>query len=296
MYSHDTFSAYSPVINFIFYIGAIVCGMFFVHPAFLACAIILSAAYYLTIKGTKGIKVVLAMIPIWIALSVINPLVNTRGDIVLFTYFGDRPYTFEALCYGMAVGAMFVSVILWFLSYNAVMTSDKFIYLFGRAVPSVSLILTMVLRLVPNYQKKIKQIAGARKCIGKGTDSESKKQKAEDGMTIVSALTSWAFEGGIITADSMRSRGYGTGRRTNFSIYSFEMRDRLLMIVMLILLAVIFICGLKGGTQATYTPEILLADNSYTLIGVIAYFAFLSIPTALNLLEALTWHILRSKI
>ncbi len=296
MYSHDTFSAYSPIINFIFYIGAIVCGMFFIHPAFLACAVILSAAYYLTIKGAKGIKVALAMIPIWIALSVINPLVNTRGDIILFTYFGDRPYTFEALCYGMAVGAMFVSVIMWFLSYNAVMTSDKFIYLFGRAVPSISLILTMVLRLVPNYQKKIKQIAGARKCIGKGADSESKKQKAEDGMTIVSALTSWAFEGGIITADSMRSRGYGTGRRTNFSIYSFEKRDRLLMIVMLLLLAVIFICGLKGGTQATYTPEIFLADNSYTLIGVIAYFVFLSIPTALNLLEALTWHILRSKI
>ena len=147
MSSRDTFSAYSPVINFIFYIGAIACGMFFIHPAFLACAVVLSAAYYLTIKGGKGIKVVLGMIPVWIALSVINPLVNTRGDIVLFTYFGDRPYTFEALCYGMAVGAMFVSVIMWFLSYNAVMTSDKFIYLFGRAIPSASLILTMVLRL-----------------------------------------------------------------------------------------------------------------------------------------------------
>ena len=236
------------------------------------------------------------MIPIWIALSVINPLFNTRGDVVLFTYFGDRPYTFEALCYGMALGAMFVSVILWFLSYNAVMTSDKFIYLFGRAIPSVSLIFTMVLRLVPNYQKKIRQIAGARKCIGKGADSESKREKAEDGLTIVSALTSWAFEGGIITADSMKSRGYGTGKRTNFSIYKFETRDRLLLILMLVLLAVVFICGFKGGTTATYTPEIMLANSMWTVIGTAAYFIFLAIPTALNLLEAFTWHILRSKI
>lgn len=296
MSGQDTFSAYSPIINFIFYIGAIICGMFFIHPAFLVCAVILSAAYYLTIRGSRGIKIVLGMIPVWIALAVINPLVNTRGSIVLFTYFNGRPYTLEALCYGIALGAMFVSVILWFMSYNSVMTSDKFIYLFGKTLPSASLILTMVLRLVPNYQKKIKQIAGARKGIGKGADSESKREKAEDGLTIVSALTSWAFEGGIITADSMRSRGYGTGKRTNFSIYKFETRDRLLLIIMLLLLAAVFLCGLKGGTTAAYTPDISLASNQWTVYGAIAYFIFLAIPTALNLLEALTWHILRSKI
>lgn len=296
MSGQDTFSAYSPIINFIFYIGAIICGMFFIHPAFLVCAVILSAAYYLTIRGSRGIKIVLGMIPVWIALALINPLVNTRGSIVLFTYFNGRPYTLEALCYGIALGAMFVSVILWFMSYNSVMTSDKFIYLFGKTLPSASLILTMVLRLVPNYQKKIKQIAGARKGIGKGADSESKREKAEDGLTIVSALTSWAFEGGIITADSMRSRGYGTGKRTNFSIYKFETRDRLLLIIMLLLLAAVFLCGLKGGTTAAYTPDISLASNQWTVFGAIAYFIFLAIPTALNLLEALTWHILRSKI
>lgn len=296
MHSGDTFSAYSPIINFIFYIGAIICGMFFIHPAFLACAVLLSAAYYLTIKGRSGFKIVLGIIPVWIALSVINPILNTQGDIVLFTYLGDRPYTLEALCYGMALGAMFVSVIIWFMSYNAVMTSDKFIYLFGRIMPSASLVLTMVLRLVPGYQKKIRQIAGARKCIGKGTDSESRRKRAEDGLTVISALTGWAFEGGIITADSMRARGYGTGRRTNFSIYSFELRDRLLLILMAAILAVIFLCGIKGGMTATYTPEIMIARNVWTSIGTVAYFIFLAIPTALNILEALTWHILRSKL
>ncbi len=296
MNGQDTFSAYSPIINFIFYIGAIICGMFFIHPAFLACAVLLSSAYYLTIRGRRSIKVILGMIPIWIILSVINPLFNTRGSIIIFTYFNDRPYTLEALCYGMALGAMFVSVILWFLSYNSVMTSDKFIYLFGKVIPSASLILTMVLRLVPNYQKKIHQISGARKCIGKGTASERKREKAENGLTIISALTSWAFEGGIITADSMRSRGYGSGKRTNFSIYKFEIRDRLLLIVMLLLLAAVFLCGIKGGTTATYTPDIYLTSNQWTAIGTVAYFMFLFIPTALNLLEALTWHILRSRI
>ena len=292
----DTFSGYSPIINFIFYIGAILCGMFFIHPAFLACAVVLSAAYYVTIRGLAALRLILGMFPIWIAIALINPLLNTNGPTVLFTYFGDRPYTLEALYYGMALGAMFVSIILWFASYNAVMTSDKFIYLFGRFIPAVSLVLTMVLRLVPNYQRKIHQIAGARKCIGKGADSDDKREKAEDGLTILSALTTWAFEGGIVTADSMRCRGYGCGKRTNFSIYTFEARDKLLMLIMMFLLSLIFTAAAKGGMQTTYTPDLMIADEVWTVIGCISYMIFLAVPTALNILEEITWHILRSRI
>ena len=295
-YTQDTFSGYSPIINFIFYIGAILCGMFFIHPAFLACAVVLSAAYYVTIRGLAAFRLILGMFPIWIAIALINPLLNTNGPTVLFTYFGDRPYTLEALYYGMALGAMFVSIILWFASYNAVMTSDKFIYLFGRLIPAVSLVLTMVLRLVPNYQRKIHQIAGARKCIGKGADSDDKREKAEDGLTILSALTTWAFEGGIVTADSMRCRGYGCGKRTNFSIYTFEARDKLLMLIMMFLLSLIFTAAAKGGMQTTYTPDLMIADEVWTVIGCISYMIFLAVPTALNILEEITWHILRSRI
>ncbi len=298
MNGRDNFSTYNPIINFVFYIGAIVFGMFFIHPAFLICAVVLSAAYYLSIRGIRGVKMVLGMIPVFVLLSVLNPLLNKRGAMVLFTYFGDRPYTLEALCYGMALGAMFVSVILWFASYNTVMTSDKFIYIFGRTIPSLSLVLTMVLRFVPNYQKKLHQISGARKCIGKSVDAGGKREKAEGGLTILSALTTWAFEGGIITADSMRSRGYGSGKRTNFAIYSFTGRDKLLLAVMLALIIFIIICAVNGGTAVTYTPELAAAgmENKFVPAGTAAYFIFLSIPTFLNVLEALTWRILKSRI
>lgn len=296
--NRDTFSTYNPIINFTFYIGAIVFGVFFMHPAFLICALLLSSAYYLSIKGTAGLKSILAMIPIFLMLSILNPLLNTAGDTVLFTWMGDRPYTLEALLYGTALGAMFVSVIVWFASYNAVMTSDKFIYIFGRVIPYVSLVLTMVLRLVPNYWRKIGQISGARKCIGKGADSGTKRERAEDGLTIISALTTWAFEGGIITADSMRSRGYGSGKRTSFSIYSFGKRDKLFLTGMLVLACVIIIAAFKGGMTATYTPQLYIAgaDNMWTIIGTTAYFIFLAIPTVLNVVEVITWRILRSKI
>lgn len=298
MSRQDTFATYNPIINFIFYIGALAFGMFFIHPAFLVCSLLLSSAYYLSVKGRGGLKLIAGMLPLILLLGALNPLLNTGGETVLFTWLTDRPYTLEALFYGMALGVMFVSILLWFASYNAVMTSDKFLYIFGKLIPSLSLVLTMVLRLAPDFQRRIHQITGARKCIGKGEAAGTKREKAEDGLTVLSALTTWALEGGIITADSMRSRGYGSGKRTSFSIYSFDGRDKLLLTFMMILIAGVICVAARGGMAVTYTPHLdfVGTENLWTIIGSVIYFIFLSIPTVLNIVEGITWRILRSKI
>ena len=55
----------------------------------------------------------------------------------------------EALAYGGVIAGVFVVMMLWFGCYNRVMTSDKFMCLFGNWAPSLSLLLVMVFRLVP---------------------------------------------------------------------------------------------------------------------------------------------------
>lgn len=294
----DRFAAYHPVINFVFFIGALVCGMILMHPAFLLCSLLLSMSYYLTVRRGQGIKFVSGMLMLFLVLSLMNPLFNTQGETVLFTYFGERPYTLEALFYGMALAAMMVSILSWFASYNAVMTSDKFLYLFGRMAPSVTLVLTMVLRLVPSYKQKILQMNGARRCIGKAADHGKKSEKAENGMVIISALTSWALEGGVITADSMRSRGYGCGKRTTFSLYRFEGRDRMMLAAMAVFLGIVLFCCVNGAASVTYTPQFCAGgiENPYLTAGLASYFAFLLIPTAVNIWEEIRWHSLKSKI
>ena len=291
------FSDCHPIVNFIFYIGALVMGMCFMHPAFLLCSFILSMSYYWILKG-NALKYMAGMTGLFVALSFINPLFNILGETVLFTYFSARPYTLEALCYGFAIAAMFVTIITWFATYNEVMTSDKFLYCFGRLAPSVSLILTMVLRLVPSFQKKIEQIAGARKCIGMSIENGANHEKVEHGMTIVSALTSWALEGGVIMADSMRSRGFGCGKRTSFSIYRMKKSDKRLIVIMVLLIFMILLCVGKGGMQVVYVPKMHMEGfkNIWTILGVSCYFMFLSIPTVLQITEEITWHILKSRI
>ena len=292
-----SFGGYHPVINFIFFIGAALFGMFFAHPIFLTLSVLLSSTYYFILKGAKGIRFYLSMLVFFMIISILNPIFNTLGNKVLFHYFGGRPFTLEALLYGIATGGMFLTVILWFSCYNEIMTSDKFTYMFGRFVPSLSMVFCIVLRFVPNYKIKAQTIAGARKCIGKAPDNHEKEELLRDGTTILSVLTSWAFEGAAITADSMKSRGYGCGRRANFSIYRFTRRDKVMSIYLTVCLAAIIAGILMGATEMNYLPVLSGPAAGWDLaIGLIGYGAFLAAPVGIELREETIWHISRSKI
>lgn len=284
----DAFSRYHPAVNFLYFVLAIGFGVVFQHPAYMTAASFGSAAYYLLLKGRRGIKTILLLLPVFLLIGLVNPLFNTLGETELFLLFG-RPYSLEALYYGLVVGGIFVVMILWFGCYNVVLTSDKFTSLFGNLIPALSLLLVMVLRMIPNLMRKAVQISGARKSIGKTAENGSKKESVKNGMTILSALTDWALEGSIITADSMRCRGYGAAKRTNFQIYRMTTRDWVLL-MLTVLFGAITILGEK---TAEFIPTLQISPLSWHF-GI--YCLFLLIPTALHLKEAVTWHILRSRI
>ena len=295
--NNDAFSQFHPGVNFAYFIAAIIFGVVFQHPAYLAAAFVGAGSYYLFLNGRKGRGIVLGMIPLFIFIAAVNPLFNTYGERILFRVFG-RPYTFEALCYGGAAAGMLIVMLLWFGCYNAVMTSDKFWGLFGGVAPSLSLLLVMVLRMVPNLFRKAKQLAGARKSIGKGSaEGAGKKARLKDGLLVLGALTSWAFEGGIVTSDSMKARGFGSGKRSSFNIYRFSAADAFCIAVMAVLAVLVIVSAASGAARAEFTPMISISPVSgKNIIGLLAYCAYVMLPAALRIREDIKWHSLRSGI
>ena len=296
-WENDSFSRCHPAVGCVFFIGAIFFGAMILHPAYIIAALLCAVIYYCLLKGRKAWKTVGMLLPLFVVLTAVNPLFNTEGQHVLFRVFG-RPYTREALLYGMAIAGMLVAMLLWMGCYNAVMTSDKFITLFGKAIPTISMLLLMVLRLVPNLIRKIGQLAGARKCIGRGAgENATRKEKAVDGMNVLSALVSWALEGGVVTADSMKARGYGTGERSRFQIYRLTARDVVLLVLLGVLAAAVIAVIAVGGTTAEFTPVASIPPiRGWNACGFAAYCVFLIVPTALHVKEAIQWHISRSRI
>jgi len=164
----DVFSSYHPIVNMLYFAFIIAFGMIFMHPVCLIISFVCAFSYSFYIKGKKAWKFNLAFIlPVLILTAVINPVFNHQGMTILAYLPSGNPLILESVVYGGAAAFMLASVILWFSCYNAVMTSDKFVYLFGRIIPALSLILSMALRFVPRFTAQIKIISNAQKCVGR---------------------------------------------------------------------------------------------------------------------------------
>ena len=182
----DTFSTYHPVLNMLYFCGTIGVTMFVVHPVILAISFICAVAYSVVLKGwKKTVKFnLLFSLPMMIIVALINPMFNHYGVTIIGYLHNGNPFTLESCVYGLVMAVMLVCTLVWFSCYTVVMTSDKFIYLFGRIIPALSLVLSMCLRFVPKFIKEASVISDGQKCVGRSVENGSLIKRAKHGITI----------------------------------------------------------------------------------------------------------------
>lgn len=290
----SAFSSLHPFVCFAFFTAAIGFGVTIQHPFYVAAGIVSAASFYLLLHRRAGLKFLTALLPLIIVVCLINPLFNPEGVHILFFFFG-RPYTAEALVYGAVIAGIFLNMALWFACFHAIMTGDKLLCLFGSRLPSLSLLMVMVLRLIPELARRATEIRHARTAIGQG-GGDTLRQKVRAGITVLTALSANALENSIITADSMRARGYGS-RRSSFQLYRFTRRDALMLLLMLFLLIWMLLGAFSGAMRAAFTPVVSVAPICGSACASFAAYAlFLLLPTLLSTKEVLVWRVLKSKI
>ena len=231
MKNKDSFSGFHPLVNFLYFALVLAFSMFFMHPVSLALSLCCAVAYHVYLKGSRAVRFSLVyMLPMLLLAAVINPAFNHEGATILTYLPSGNPLTLESIFYGIAAAMMLVCVISWFACYTEVMTSDKFVYLFGRIIPALSLVLSMTLRFVPRFKAQLDVVREAQRSVGREGDNGSLPQRIKSAVTVLSILITWSLENAIETADSMRSRGYGLPGRTAYSIYRFDARDRMALL------------------------------------------------------------------
>ena len=281
----------------LYFIAVIGFAMFYTHPVCLAVSFTCAVAYGVYIKGRKAVRFsLLYMLPTLLITALLNPLFNHQGGTIL-TYLPDgNPLTLESILYGAASAAMLVTVISWFSCFNEVMTSDKFIYIFGRIIPALSLILSMALRLAPRFKAQVKVIGNAQKCIGRDVTNGSILRRMKHGIKILSILVTWALENAIETADSMKGRGYGLPGRTAFSIFRLDRRDAYALIYIIFNAAAVIGGAAAGAYKFRYYPTV---KGEWTGIGTVfifvSYFALGALPLLANVKEDIVWKRIKSK-
>ena len=289
MRNKDAFSGYHPTINFLYYALVLLFSMCLMHPVYLAISLTGALAYDIYLKGRKAVRfAVMGLLPM---------AFNHEGQTILTYLPGGNPLTLESMFYGVAAAVMLASVVLWFSSYNEVMTSDKFVYLFGRVIPALSLVLSMALRFIPKFKSQMDVVAEAQSCIGRDTKTGSVIRRVSNAIKIFSIMVTWSLENAIETADSMRSRGYGLPGRTAFSIYRFDDRDKNVLAWLIFCGAYILSGWLAGGMYFRYYPTVKTALwTPLTISFMFVYLALVLTPVILDRKEDRQWKSLRSEI
>ena len=296
MQNRDTFSGYHPIINFLYFGLVLVFSMCFMHPICLGVSLVTALTYSIYLRGKKAVRFsLLYMLPMMILAALINPAFNHEGATLLRYLPSGNPLTLESITYGVAAAVMLASVVLWFSCYNEVMTSDKFVYLFGRVIPALSLVLSMTLRFVPKFKAQIKVVSEAQRCVGRDVSDGSLLQRLKNAITILSIMVTWSLENAIETADSMKSRGYGLKGRTAFSIYRFDERDKMALL-WLAFCGVYIISGwIAGGVYFRYYPTMKGVElTAFPLSFMLCYLALCLTPVILNAKEDRTWKHIQS--
>lgn len=287
----DSFSGLHPIVGFAFFASVITLTMLYMHPVLLAVSLAASASYVCILRGARHFAKTLAyLVPFLLFMSIINALFNHQGVTPLFYLPNGNAITKEALTFGLFASTMFGSVILWFDCFNVIMTSDKLLYIFGRLSPSVSLLLSMALRFVPRFGRKIRSIDSARTQIGQGSADGGFVRRIKNSMKILSVTLTWALESSVTAANSMKSRGYGTARRTSFSIYRFDGRDIFALIAGACALCVTVACVVSGGIYARYYPSIIISGlTGPSALGTAAFALLCFSPHLFDAKEAIAW-------
>lgn len=310
------FKGYHPLVNVLFFISIIAFGMLLRHPVYLVISFISSTAYYLKLSGKDGRKTVFRfLLPMLLFVVIINSFFNHYGVTTLFILPSGNNFTFEALVMGIVSGITVVSVIQWFFCCNEVVTEDKFMHIFGRILPKGALVVSMILRFVPLYRRRYKEISQARKCMGlNGTDSFICKMK--NTFKNIGILVSWSFENAIETADSMKARGYGLKGRTYYSRFQWQTGDTLALILLVLFDALIIFGLVSNSAYCIYNPyviinqpseigttyiinELNLTINPFSFLSIVSLIAFTLLcflPLKIDLKEDIKWHRLQSKI
>lgn len=286
-----------PWLSFIYFVTIIIFSLLFKHPLYLITLLIISLSMILCFHQVGVLKAQLKFYLFMASLLIIlNPLFVGRGTTILF-YIGYRNITLESVIYGVLFATSLLCVLFFFLSYNAIISSQKFLYLFANIIPSISFIISVTMRFIPLFKRRTLEILAVQKTFNHLSTHTTKLSKLKDAMETLNTLVSWTLEESLENATSMRARGYGLFKRTSAISYSFDRRDTYILVGMILTFIPIVLGYCIGYGQFQVYPS--LDPLNISLLQFIHYLCFTLfglLPIIIEIREHIRWQFINYKI
>lgn len=249
-----------PKTIFILIMLAVIPVMFMMKLALAVVALVAGIIFLWMLEKKPPLGRVVFTGAMIIFMAVSNALISHTGEHELF-FINGKAITMEAVMYGAKSGLMLGTVLIWFGAFSRIMSGEKIMAVFVH-FPKIGLLVSMILRLVPEYIKRFRLV---KQC----QDINGKEQEKRYYLNIISAVFTWAIESSMNTADAMVMRGYDKGKRLYIPC-RFTRRDIYVMS---------FAAIMYGG---------MFLSHNYSIYFMVGYYF---IPVAYELRESLKWKI-----
>ena len=291
------FGKYHPVCQAIYFISIFFFMIAINNPALRLAATVIVFVYVSLMQGVRSIgRSMVYIIPLLLLISILNPLFNHIGQTVLL-YINDEPISLEAVLYGLFAAILIISLVQFFTAFSICIDAHRLKFLLGRALPALSLMISMILRYMPHLRRRLKEILGVQQTLGLETTSGPWRKRFSNGANILLGLMSLSMEEGIDTSDSMNARGYYLRGKTHFHSYVYKNTDIICIIIVLILDAALVVPLAMGFSDYAFYPLLTpFLKNGISVFMLIIYAILAALPIIVNILEEIRWKLLEKKI
>ena len=304
----SVFDRYHPAVAATYCVAVLLLAMCVMQPVYIVLTFVGLTAWGVSLSGPCVLRGLFWQAPLVLLLAVANPLFVGQGSTELFR-IGTHPVYLEAVIYGVCQAAVLVNVLLAFANTAKSVSADKFMMLLGNAAPVVALMISMTMRLVPQFVRRGKNaLATARACSAASFDDSARNEidgqgesarrrgsgvwmkgysraksrgRIKDYLRLSTVAIGWGLEDSLETADSMRARCWRAGKRTSYKRSRFRTVDGAALALILLLAAASGGCAWAAASSFSFYPVI---DGWFPMVTYLPYCLLLALPSVAEVL------------
>ena len=280
------FDLVHPVVQLGCFAVILIFTMMAIHPVFLMISYLAALSFSFYAQGWRStLKGLAWQIPLILICTAINPLFSAVGSTQLFR-IGSRAIYAESVIYGACMGLMLASIILWFSNAVRVLTLDKVMTALGNRLPTIGIMLSMTMRMVPQFVTRGRLIGSTMQAVSSAKPQNAAEQTGGR-IRLVSVLMGWSMEDSLETADSMRARAWGaTHKRTSYQRYRFCTYDAVASAGIAALVVIDAILAIGACLHFQFYPTM---THLTVWWGYLPYALLLTLPLLACLIDDLKW-------
>ena len=275
------FSMSHPAVPALYMVLTLGLTMFSMQPVLIALSLAGGLAYGLATRGAaRTLGALRWQLPVILIIALVNPLFSASGSTELF-HIGMRAVYLESMMYGLCMGGLFVASVLWFEAAASMLEYDKVLALLGNAAPVIALMISMCMRLIPQFLRRGRTVLAVQDAID--VPGRAPADPVRSRLRASSVLMGWGMEDSLERADAMRSRGWGAAsRRTTYARYRLARGDAAALVGLAVFGAAAVAVAWTATAQYSFYPQLSVPAP---WLGYVVYAAWMVLPCVLHAID-----------